>query len=104
MKAILPYVFWLGWGLWIAIGDLHSAEVQSAVIKLLVGGAVLGFFRPTTWWIWALALSAWVPLEPLVARFLEMPDTFRSTLLGTVLPVIPAVIGGLLGRTVQRTF
>lgn len=101
--SILPYAFWAGWGLWLAVTDLTNADVQAAVIKLVVGGAVLGFLRPNKWYLWALALSVWVPLEPLVAQQLNMTNTFHSTLLGTLLPPIPALIGGLLGRTVKRT-
>jgi threonine/homoserine/homoserine lactone efflux protein len=101
--SILPYVFWLGWGLWTAVSDLHSTDVQPAVIRLVIGGAVLGFLRPNKWYLWALALSAWIPLEPIVAQQLNLTDTLHSSLLGTLLPPIPALIGGLLGRTVKRT-
>lgn len=101
--SILPYLFWLAWGLWTAVSDLHSTDVQPAVIRLLVGGLVLGFLRPNKWYLWALALSVWIPLEPLVAQQLSLTDTLHSSLLGTLLPPIPALIGGLLGRTVKRT-
>jgi hypothetical protein len=102
-ESIWPFLFWFGWGLWLAVSDLHNADVQAAVIRLVIGAAVLGFARPNKWYLWALALSAWVPLEPLVAQTLQMTDTLHSTLLGTILPPIPALIGGLLGRTVKRT-
>ena len=101
--SILPYLFWLGWGLWLAVSDLQNADVQAAVIRLAIGGAVLGFLRPNKWYVWALALSAWIPLEPLVARSLHLTNTFHSTLLGTLLPPLPALAGGLLGRTIART-
>ena len=102
-NSLWPLLFWAGWGLWLAVSDLHNTDVQPAVIRLLIGGAVLGFGRPKTWYLWALALSAWVPLEPLVAQALHLTDTFHSTLLGTLLPPIPALLGAFLGRSVQRT-
>jgi hypothetical protein len=101
-KAIWPLVFWAAWGLWLAVADLQNADVQPAVLRLLVGGGVLGFARPNTWLLWAIALSAWVPLEPFVAQVLHLPDTFRSTLLGMLLPLVPALVGGYLGRTLAR--
>jgi hypothetical protein len=103
MSAIWPFLFWLAWGVWIATGDLHSSSVMPAVIKLGIGGAVLAFASPRGWWIWALALSAWVPLEPLVAEVMKMEGTSRSALLGTVLPPIPALIGGVVGRAFRGT-
>jgi hypothetical protein len=102
MRSIWPFFFWLGWGLWIAIADLRAGGVQPAVIKLLVGGAVLGFGRPRTWWIWSLALGAWVPLEPIIASVFHMTHTLQTSPLGLLLPPIPALLGGLVGRALAR--
>lgn len=103
MNSIWPFLFWGGWGLWTATGDLQTSNVAPALIKLGIGAAVLGFARPNGWWIWALALSAWVPLEPLVAEAMKMENATRSALLGTLLPPIPALLGGVVGRAFRRT-
>jgi hypothetical protein len=103
MTAIWPFLFWAVWGLWTATGDLQTTNVTPALIKIGVGAAVLGFARPNTWWIWALALSAWVPLEPLVAEVMKLENTTRSALMGTLLPPIPALIGGVVGRAFRGT-
>jgi hypothetical protein len=104
MRAIWPFVFWFGWGLWIAISDLQNTDVQPTVIKLIVGAAVLGFARPSTWWIWSLALAAWVPLEPMVASLFHLVRAYHTTFVGALaLPPIPALIGGLVGRTFARS-
>ena len=102
-SAIWPFLFWALWGVWTSVSDLHGEGVMSAVIRLFVGAGILGFFRPRTWWVWALALSAWVPLEPMVASALSLTGTQRSALMGTIIPPIPALLGGLLGKSFART-
>ena len=98
-----PWLFWACWGAWLAVSDLLSDEVQPAVIRLIVGGALLGFARPGTWWFWSLALAAWIPAEPLVASLLPIDvvpaaaDPSRWCL-----PMIPALLGGFLGRSISR--
>lgn len=102
-KWILPFLFWTGWGLWTAIADMGNDDVQPAVLRLFIGAAILGMWRPRTWWVWALALSAWIPAEPLVASALHLTQPFKSGLAGTLLPPIPALLGGFLGRTITRS-
>lgn len=98
-----PWLFWACWGAWLAVSDLRDAEVQPAIIRLIVGGALLGFARPRTWWFWALALAAWIPAGPLLSPLL--PDDVAPAASDPsrwVLPMIPALLGGFLGRSVAR--
>ena len=102
-SAIWPFLFWGLWGGWTAVSDLHGEGMHGALIRLFVGAGILGFFRPNAWWIWALALSAWVPLEPMVASALSLTDVQRSVLMGTIIPPIPALLGAVLGKAFART-
>jgi len=102
-SSIWPFLLWGAWGLWTAISDLRGDDMTATLIRLFVGAGILGFFRPRVWWVWALALSAWVPLEPIVVSALSLTDVHRSALTGTIIPPIPALLGGVLGRTFART-
>lgn len=97
-----PWLFWACWGAWLAVSDLLSDEVQPAVIRLIVGGALLGFARRRTWWFWSLALAAWIPAEPLVASLLSIDVAPGSNPGLWYLPTIPALLGGFLGRSIAR--
>lgn len=101
-KTAWPWLFWVLWGAWLAVSDLRNDEVQPAVLRLLVGGAVLGFLRPRTWWVWALALAAWVPAELLLAPLLHITPLYPSNPGQWALPPVPALVGALLGRGVAR--
>jgi len=78
---------------------MRNDEVQPAVLRMLVGGAVLGFARPRTWWCWALALAAWVPAEPLLDAAFALGARPEANLGGWLLPPIPAFLGAFLGRS-----
>ncbi len=97
-----PWLFWACWGVWLAVSDLRNDEVQPAVLKLVLGAAILGFARPRGWWFWSLALAAWIPAEPLVASLLRMDAMAHVNPGAWYLPPIPALVGGLLGRSVAR--
>ena len=97
-----PWLFWLCWGVWLAVSDLGATDVQPAVLRLMLGAFVLGCTRPARWWAWSLALAAWVPAEPLVASAIGLPSTFEYNFSMWVLPPIPALVGGFLGRSLVR--
>ena len=93
-----PWLFWALWGVWLAVSDLRNSDVQSAVIRVFVGAAVLGAARPRRWWFWALALAAWVPAEPLVARVAGIPMSYPFNLGALFLPPLPALLGAAVGK------
>jgi hypothetical protein len=97
-----PWLFWACWGAWLAVSDLRSEGVQPAVLRLVVGAAVLGFARPRTWWAWSLALALWIPAEPYVALLLGTGRVPHDDLGVWFLPAIPALVGGFLGRSVSH--
>ncbi len=97
-KTAWPWLFWLLWGVWLAVSDLRNDDIQPAVFRLMIGSLVLGYARPHTWWLWSLALAAWVPAEPLVAAIFRMTNTFQNDFVGWCLPPLPALVGGFLGR------
>ena len=101
-KLAWPWLFWAACGVWLAVLDMRNDEVQPAVLVLILGAAVLGFARPRAWWLWSLALAAWIPAEPLVNGALRLglsPHVNPGTWL---LPPIPALVGGLVGWGIAR--
>ena len=101
-KTAWPWLFWALWGVWLAVSDLHDDDIQPAVLRLLLGAAVLGYARPKRWWLWSLALAAWVPAEPWVAWVLRLtPETHYNSGVW-LLPALPALAGGLFGRSIAR--
>ena len=99
-RTVWPWLFWLCWGAWLAVSDLRSDDIQPAVLMLVLGGAVLGFARPRTWWLWALALAAWIPAEPWVSAATGIEMFAPANIGGWILPPLPALAGGLLGRSI----
>jgi hypothetical protein len=98
-----PWLFWACWGAWLAVSDLRTDVVQPAVVRLIVGAAVLGYARPRHWWLWALALAAWIPAEPALASLLRLDAVPHEPLATWLLPPIPALAGALLGCSVARS-
>lgn len=99
-RIVWPWLFWLCWGGWLAVSDLRSDSIQPAVLMLVLGGAVLGFARPGAWWLWALALAAWIPAEPWLAALTGIEMLSPANIGGWILPLVPAFAGALLGRSV----
>lgn len=102
LKTAWPWLFWALWGVWLAVSDLHNDDTQGAVLRLLVGAAVLGYARPRNWIIWSLALAAWVPAEPVVAAILRLGPAIETNVGVWVLPPLVALVGGALGRGIAR--
>ena len=102
LKTAWPWLFWALWGVWLAVSDLHNDDIQGAVLRLLVGAAVLGYARPRNWILWSLALSAWVPAEPAVAAILRLGPVSDSNVGVWLLPPLVALVGGWLGRGIAR--
>ncbi|MEQ1831496.1 MAG: hypothetical protein ABL977_00465 [Candidatus Eisenbacteria bacterium] len=101
-KTAWPWLFWALWGVWLAVSDLHSDDIQPAVLRMLLGAAVLGYARPRRWLLWSLALAAWVPAEPLVAAVLRVTPESPTNAGVWILPPLVAMVGGILGRSIAR--
>lgn len=97
-----PWLFWACWGAWLAISDMRSHDVQPAVLKLILGAAVLGFARPRAWWFWSFALALWIPAEPLLVARLHLDVAPNVNPAAWYVPPIIALVGGLLGRSIAR--
>jgi hypothetical protein len=101
-KTAWPWLFWALWGVWLAVSDLRSDDIQAAVLRLLIGATVLGYARPRHWWSWSLALAAWIPAEPVVANILRLSPATDYNAGVWVLPPLLALVGGFLGRSIAR--
>lgn len=101
-KTAWPWLFWALWGGWLAVSDLHSDDLQGAVLRMVFGALVLGFARPRHWWLWSLALAAWVPAEPMIATILRTTPSFEYNAGMWLLPPLPALVGGFLGRGIAN--
>lgn len=86
-------------GVVISYIDLHSEEVQSAVLLLLIFSFVLGYKHPQKAWLYSLILGLSVITGFIFSRLTGFvpkgipPDNIFSSLLA----LIPAYIGGYLG-------
>lgn len=98
-----PWLFWACWGAWLAVSDLRTDDVQPAVMRLIVGAGVLGYSRPRTWWLWSLALAAWIPAESLVASWFHLDAIANDAFGAWLFPPLPAIAGGLLGRSIAKS-
>jgi hypothetical protein len=102
-KIAWPWLFWALWGGWLAVSDLHDEHhLQPALLRLLIGAALLGLARPRRWWLWSLALAAWVPLEPALAVLMRLAPGYEFDPGSWLLPPLPALLGGFLGRSIAR--
>jgi hypothetical protein len=93
-----PWLFWAVWGAWIAFADLRQTDLQPAMVRLLFGAMVLGYARPRRWWLWALVLALWVPLEPVLGVLFGLAPTYDYNPGMWLLPPLPALAGALVGR------
>jgi len=102
-STVWPWAFWALWGGWLAVSDLlDENHLQPALVRLLVGAAVLGLARPKRWWLWSLALAAWVPIEPALAVLMRISPGYEFDAGSWLLPPLPALVGGFLGRSMAR--
>jgi len=99
-RAAWPWAFWLVWGVWLAVSDMRAAGVQSAVIKLVVGAAILGASRPRTWWFWSLALAAWIPAESVLNALFRLGLALETNLGSWLLALVFSTVGSFLGRSI----
>ncbi len=97
--TVWPWLFWLCWGAWLAVSDLRDTQLQPAIMRVLMGATVLGFARPKRWWVWSAGLAAWVPCEPVLAALMRQPTDVVMSPGMFVLPLMPALVGGFLGRS-----
>src|SRR5262249_19590463 len=102
-KTVWPRLFWVLWGAWLAVSDLRDeSHLQPALLRLLIGAVVLGMARPRRWWLWALALASWVPIEPALAVLMRISPGYEVDPGSWLLPPLRAVVGGSLGRSMAR--
>lgn len=99
-KTAWPWLFWALWGVWLAVSALLDADLQPAMIRLLIGAAVLGYAQPKTWLPWSLALSLWVPAQAMLAPIFGVPVMDTMGWAPWVVALLPSLVGGFLGRNV----
>ena len=89
--------------------ELHTTEVVSTIVVLLLTGALLGFARPQFFWLWALITGVSVPASYLVARLVgitprEWPHTgaIASYLGIAAFAIAVALFGSGMGALIAR--
>ena len=100
-KLAWPWLFWACWGIWLAVSDLRDGDVLPAALRLIVGSALLGFARPSRWWLWSLAIAAWVLAEPTLGVMFRMTPGLEKNAGTWFVPPLFSLAGGFLGRTVE---
>lgn len=84
----------VGLGLLIAWVDSRPAWDDTGVTAgtVLLGAAVFGYFRPKRFWIWAMAVGAWIPLAGIILHHS----------LGSLLALAAALVGAGAGALARR--
>jgi hypothetical protein len=89
---VAPFIGWL---------DFHQAEVQPAVLLLLVCSAVIAWLQPRYAWIVALILGLSIVETQFVADALgKIPATPTGPRVAALLALIPASMGAAIGALV----
>lgn len=100
-SAAVALTLALSVGLLIAALDTHASEVQVAVLLLLVTGAMLGALAPPVAPYAGLLLGAGVALTFIWMQARGLP-TQSNGFAGTLLALIPAILGALAGAMLRR--
>ena len=96
-RTILPFALAVAFGRVAVAVDLHNDEVQATLLVLLTAGFTLGAIWPARAWRWALVLGLSIPVgDHLLA---QRPGPINW---GTVVAVVPALIGTYIGLGVRR--
>lgn len=111
MNLTLPKInaWWCGAslllaGLVIAWLDFRADEVQGTVLLLLITTGAAGFLHPAGAWRWALITGGGIPALHLINRALGNPSPYpvHPSILATLLPLIPSLIGAYAGVLLRR--
>ncbi len=96
-------LFALFGGMLIGFIDLQTDEVQFPILLLLVFGFILGTVEPGKPLRWIVFLSVFVPLTHLGVLIFS-PSAGQSLLevAGSLLSIVPATIGTLVGAVSER--
>jgi hypothetical protein len=97
--ALLVLAALLGAG--IALLDRRTEEVQPAALLLLVCAGALAFARPRDAWAYALLVGAGVPMLDFVTRARGIPPPWPAQPGSSLVALIPAVLGALVGALVR---
>jgi hypothetical protein len=123
---------WIWSGLALAVGllaailQLHTDNLQFALLFLIVQGAVFGYARPERPWLWACLITVCIPLSLLFNTWVTLPSPrelgyparlflgplvvlFRSSfpirpvdIPGSCLALIPVLAGAYAGAWLSR--
>ena len=83
--------------------DLHSIEVQPAIVLIVAGGIVLGFADPASAWVAGLIIGGAIPTAHIVARIIAYPVPYPVELPFTFLAILVAVVAALVGAKIRPT-
>ena len=93
-------------GVFAGVVDFHNNEPQPAAAVLLVLGAMLGFARPRHAWRWGVIAAVGIPAVYLIGRAIgcKPADSLHPNIFGSLVAVIPALIGVYGGVLVRKVF
>ncbi|MEO8209787.1 MAG: hypothetical protein ABI840_04470 [bacterium] len=93
-------------GIIISYVDLHSDEVQPAVLMLIIFSCILGYKHPSKAWLYSLLLGLSIITSLLFSKLIGFkpvgpaPDNIFSSLLA----ILPALVGGYSGVLLRAIF
>jgi hypothetical protein len=90
-------------GIVIGIIDMQSSEVSFSIVLLIGFGFFLGFINPSRLLRTALLLGIWVPIGALISMIvLNRPSTFWSEGVGSLVALLPSLMGTYFGVLVRK--
>lgn len=102
-RDLLLYILAAVLGLCAGWVDVKVSDLLFTALLVLAATMALGVARPLRPWRWTLLVAAGVPVAHALAYFLLHQRPYRSQMYGSVLEILPAVVGaygGSLGRGV----
>lgn len=91
-------------GLLIGLYDLETARTLVAAVLVVVAAFGLALAHPHSWWMSALAVTVGIPVVYFWALAAGEPIPYPPVpnILALLIAVVPAMIGGALGRVASR--
>lgn len=104
---LLTSIMAISGGLFAALADLRKDEVPGPVFMVVIFTFVLGFFRPSSFWLSGLIVGLMLPVIHFITRVngwqIAYP-TGESTPLWAFWALIPAFAGSIFGAVCRSVF
>lgn len=102
MTGMLALLLTVAAGVAVGVTDLRTTDVQGPVAVLFAAAFFLAAWHPDGAWRRGLMLGLSVPLAHVVADLTGRPLPYAVEPLTTMMSIIPAMLGTVVGMAVSR--